>query len=73
MGNRWSTIYEQFIEHADRLYLTVIDHYFKNVDTFFPPFSLLDWMVIENKENKADEKNPYDHYLSLMTRRDNIK
>lgn len=67
------SIYEQFIEHADKLYLTVIDHYFKNVDTFFPPISLLDWMVVENKENKADEKNPYDHYFVTYTRRNNIK
>lgn len=66
-------IYEQFIEHADRLYLTVIDNYFQKVDTFFPPFNLLDWMVIENKENKADEKNPYDHYFVTYERRNNIK
>jgi dihydrofolate reductase len=66
-------IYDQALEYVDRLYLTVIDHYFKNVDTFFPPFSLLEWMVIENKENKADVKNPYDHYFLVYERRNNTK
>lgn len=41
-----ASIYSQFIEHCKYLYLTEIDSYDKDADTFFPKFNLDDW----NKE-----------------------
>jgi dihydrofolate reductase len=62
-------VYSQAIQYADRLYLTIIDHEFPNVDSFFPAFSMLDWKPVNNVENKADENNLYDHYFVTYERR----
>lgn len=64
-----SEVYKQFIEYADRIYLTIIDHKFDKVDAVFPKFSLDEWKVVDNVENEADEKNPYDHHFVTYERR----
>lgn len=66
-------VYSQAIHCADRLYLTIIDHEFSNVDSFFPAFSMDDWKPVSNVENKADEKNPFDHFFVEYHRRINTK
>ncbi len=38
-------IYKQFIELADKLYLTVVDDEPKQADTFFPEYSVFDKIV----------------------------
>jgi dihydrofolate reductase len=63
------SIYEQFLPHADKIYLTIIDHVFDNADTFFPRFSLMDFKVVESIPNKADEKHPYDYHYVTYERR----
>ncbi|MDR0969027.1 MAG: dihydrofolate reductase [Lentimicrobiaceae bacterium] len=40
------TVYEQFIEIADYLYITYLDKEFEG-DTFFPPFNLDDWELMD--------------------------
>jgi dihydrofolate reductase len=67
-----ANIYSQAIHYADRLYLTIIDHEFMNVDSYFPTFSMLDWKPVSNVENLADENNPYDHYFVEYQRRNKI-
>jgi dihydrofolate reductase len=62
-------VYSQAIHYADRLYLTIIDHEFPNVDSFFPAFSFLDWKVTSNIRNEADENNPYVHSFITYERR----
>jgi dihydrofolate reductase len=66
-------IYRQALPKANKIYLTIIDHKFENVDAYFPPFSLDEWEVTENIKNVVDEKNPYDHYFVTYKRRNNIK
>ena len=62
-------VYSQAIQYADRLYLTIIDHEFPKVDSFFPTFSMLDWKPVNNIKNLADKNNLYDHYFVIYERR----
>jgi dihydrofolate reductase len=50
-------IYQQFLEHADRLYLTFIDLDIKG-DTQFPDYQkVANWEIKEEESKQADEKN----------------
>jgi dihydrofolate reductase len=62
-------IYKQFLKYADKIHLTIIEHQFSKVDTFFPQFSFLDWKVSENIKNEADQDNPYVHHFVTYERR----
>jgi dihydrofolate reductase len=64
-----SEVYRQTLPYAQRIYLTIIDHTFSEVDTYFPMIDLSEWKVTENIKNKADENNPYDHYFVTYERR----
>jgi dihydrofolate reductase len=66
-------VYEEFLPHADNIYLTIVDHAFPKADKHFPKFSLDEWEVYDNVENKADEKYPYDYHFVKYVRRNNIK
>ena len=47
-----ASIYKEFMTYAGRLYLTEIDAYSKDADTFFPKFNKKEWnmMVLDEKE-----------------------
>jgi dihydrofolate reductase len=62
-------IYRQALPFADKIYLTIIEHHFDRVDTYFPPFSFLDWKQTERIKNDPDEKNPYKHYFITYEKR----
>jgi len=65
-------IYELFLPHANKLYLTQIYHKFENVDTYFPLDKnelILDWKCIEFLENQKDEKHLYDYAFKTFVRR----
>lgn len=57
-------IYRQAIEHADRIYLTLV-HADIRGDTFFPEFDMREWRETSRTRHEADEKNP--HAYSFMT------
>lgn len=59
-----SQIYEQFLPHADKLYLTIIEHKFdkSEVDSYFPAFELSDWNHRVTGFKRKDDKNEYSHY-----------
>lgn len=61
--------YKQFFEHANKLYITVIDHSFEKADCHFPEFKMSDWKVIENVKNEADEKHLHDFYYITYQRK----
>lgn len=60
-------IYETFLPHADRLYITEIDGEFEG-DTYFPNFNKHDWKIIAEKEGQVDEKNPHPHRFVVYER-----
>lgn len=55
------TIYKAFLPYADRLFITMVEGYFK-ADAYFPPYShiLENYMAIDYRYLKSDEKNKYD-------------
>jgi dihydrofolate reductase len=62
-------IYKQSLKYANRIFLTVIETHFSKVDTWFPPFSFLDWKVTSNIRNEIDENNQYVHNFITYERR----
>ena len=68
-----SEVYNQALPYCDRIYLTIIQHTFPEVDTWFPRISLVDWKPIETVKNKADDKNEHDHFFVTYERRNNQK
>lgn len=49
-------LYKQFIQSANALYVTHIEHSFENVDTFFPRIEPQDWQLVDQSETMTDEK-----------------
>lgn len=56
-----SSIYQQFLPIADRLYLTKIHHTFE-CDAFFPPFSEVIWKEVDKQEGEECTDYKYDFY-----------
>lgn len=54
-----ANVYEQAIEQAHRIYLTVIHHQF-DADVFFPRLNKTHWKCLRAIERPRDEKNPFD-------------
>ena len=53
-----ATLFEQSIERADKLYLTLIHAEFEG-DTWFPAFEQSDWQVASEVFFEADHENPH--------------
>jgi dihydrofolate reductase len=51
-------IYEQTLDRADRLYLTLV-HATIPGDTYFPEINGAEWAERENERHEAEEKNSY--------------
>jgi dihydrofolate reductase len=49
-------IYKQFLDKADKMYLTHIHESFE-ADTFFPKFEAENWEIIKKSERKTDHRN----------------
>jgi len=62
------TLYEQFLDRAQRLYLTEIQHSFGG-DTSFPAFSMNEWKEVEREECQPDEVNIYEYHFVTYERR----
>jgi len=60
-------IYKQFIEIADKLYITKVHHSFE-ADTFFPEINENNWSLIKSESHlETNKKNPYPFtYLSYI-------
>lgn len=54
------TIYEQTIEQADRLEITLVDAHLE-ADTFFPKIHPSTWKMVFEECHLKDEKNTYDY------------
>lgn len=56
-----ASIYNQTIDLADKLYITLVHHSFENADTFFPDISEDKWIMTEQRDFQRDEKHLYPY------------
>lgn len=61
-------IYKEFLPHADRAILTLIDHEFPKIDTYFPRLPD-EFKPVSRQEYQADDKNLYDHSIITYERK----
>ena len=62
-----ANIYQQFLDRADRLYMTRVHGSFDG-DAWFPEVDFSNWSLVENEEHKADEKNECDYSFQVYAR-----
>jgi len=62
-----ASLYEQTIDVADIIYLTLIHHEFKG-DTWFPEINSEFWELVSQDDFEADEKNPFAYSLVKYVR-----
>jgi len=62
-----ATVYEAFLPKANNLYLTLINQYFHDADTFFPEVNPDEWNEISRMDIDDDEITDFNYvYLDLM-------
>ncbi len=63
-----ASIYQQFLPHATKLYLTFIHQAFEG-DTYFPEFNMAEWKQISREDHTPDEKNKYSYSFVVLERK----
>ncbi|HEX8515577.1 MAG TPA: dihydrofolate reductase [Bacteroidia bacterium] len=58
-------IFRQSLHFTDRIYLTVIYHFFEG-DVFFPEIDMKEWKEISRVKGPEDEKNKYPHDYIIL-------
>lgn len=61
-------IYEAFLPHASRLYLTQIHATFEG-NVYFPEFDITAWEEVKRIDGEPDERNPYPYSFLFLERR----
>ncbi|OEL09144.1 dihydrofolate reductase [Staphylococcus equorum] len=64
------SLFEEMIDKVDDMYITVIEDKF-NGDTFFPPYTFVDWEVESSVKGELDEKNTIPHTFLHLIRKKN--
>jgi dihydrofolate reductase len=62
------SVYKQFLEIADKMYITRVHKDFEG-DTFFPDFSLEDWDLVEKEDVTNDPQNPFSYSFEIYERK----
>ena len=62
-----ANIYQQFLNKADRLYLTRVMGKFDG-DAWFPELDFSQWALSEKEDHQADEKNECDYSFQVFNR-----
>ncbi|MCR8644942.1 dihydrofolate reductase [Paenibacillus sp. N1-5-1-14] len=60
-------LFKLFMDDADKLYITRIDHEFE-ADTYFPELDASKWRKVSSEQGVKDEKNPYDYFFEVYER-----
>jgi dihydrofolate reductase len=61
-------IYKQYINKADRLYVTKINHTFEG-DARFPTIEQSLWQLVNKKDGIVDDSNKYEHAFYVYKRK----
>jgi dihydrofolate reductase len=64
-----ASVYKQFLERADRMYLTIIDEKIEG-DTYFPDWNPQNWDHVSLEPHEADEDNPHPYVFLTLERSD---
>ncbi|MGG4434386.1 dihydrofolate reductase [Priestia megaterium] len=67
-----STLYSQFMDYADTIYLTRIHNKFDNADAHFPKMNMDEWKRASYEVRYEDKDNDYD-YTFFTYKRKGIK
>ena len=62
-------IYRATFSMIDTIYLTVIDHKFKDADAHFPRIDMRSWTITSQDEHPADARNPYPFTFITLKRK----
>ena len=62
------SIYRQFLDYADKIYLTVV-HTTIDGDTTFPELDLTKWNLVSEEFKPKDDKNEYDVTYKILERK----
>lgn len=62
-----SAIYTEFLPYCNKIYRTFIEANFEG-DAYFPSLPWREWKLVERKQGKRDEKNPYLYYFETYER-----
>lgn len=62
-------IYEQLIDRADRLYVTLVHHTFPGADTHFPDIDPAEWQLTREEPHPADPSNAFPYTFTTLERR----
>jgi len=64
-----ASIYSQFLQHTDKLYLTKVDKSYE-ADTFFPEINYDEWELIEQEDIAANEECDFSFsYLTYVRKK----
>ena len=61
-------LYAEALPVADRMVLTLVDCA-PDADTWFPDWSDAEWLQVAVRDERADERNPFDYRVIELTRR----
>ncbi|MDP9049011.1 MAG: dihydrofolate reductase [Bacteroidota bacterium] len=62
-------IYKLAMHFTDRIYLTIVHHYFE-ADTFFPEIDMNEWKEVSKDDYEADTKNLFSYSFITLERHD---
>jgi len=63
-----ASLYQDFLDVADRMYLTVIEKNFQG-DAYFPSYEVDDWTEVEHLKMRGDESVDFDYFFKVMERK----
>lgn len=63
-----ASLYEQFLNQADKLYLTLVDAELEG-DTWFPSWDEADWRLISRQDHQPDDNNDYPYSFIVYQRK----
>ena len=62
-----AALYQAFLDKADKMYLTIIDHDYAG-DTYFPAFDLMQWSEVSRRDFPSDPEHPYPYSFVTLVR-----
>lgn len=64
-----ASVYRQFLPHASKLYLTLVDQSFE-ADTYFPEINPAEWEEISRELPELEEKHEFKYEFIVLKRKD---